>query len=224
MNGDGSDPKQLTHEAGTNCDLKVTPDGRYIVFTSERGGAPNIWRMDMDGSNPKQLTFGTSEYGVSVTPDSRWLFFDSTRSGTPLIWKVSIDGGEAVQVTSRFTENAEISPDGKFFVCQFRENAIGPWRYAVFDIEGGEPVKAFDLPTAEGDIRWGPDGRSLTFSLRSKGVANVWSRPLDGGPDKQLTNFRNDDMFNFKWSPDGKSLVMARGSVLADIVLIKDFR
>ena len=60
--------------------------------------------------------------------------------------------------------------------------------------------------------------------MTSKGVANVWSHPIDGGPDKQLTNFKNDQMFNFKWSPGGKSLVMARGSVMADIVLIHDFR
>ncbi len=224
MNGDGSDPKQLTHDAGTNYDLKVTPDGRYIVFTSERAGAPNIWRIDMDGGNPKQLTFGNSEYGVSVTPDSKWLFFDSTRSGTPSIWKVPIDGGEPTQVTTRFTEDAEISPDGKYIACQFRENAVVPWRFAILDIEGGEPVKVFDLPTVEEEIRWSPNGRSVTFGLTNKGAANVWSRPLDGGPDKQLTNFKNDLMFNFKWSPDGKSLVMARGSVMADIVLIHDFR
>jgi Tol biopolymer transport system component len=224
MNGDGSDAKQLTVDAGTNYDLKVTPDGRYVVFTSERAGAPNIWRMDMDGGNPKQLTFGTSEYGVSVTPDSKWLLYDSTASGTPAIWKVSIDGGEPSQVTTRFTENSEVSPDGKFIVCQFRENAVASWRFAIFNIDGGDPIKVFDLPTGEEDIRWGPDGRSVTYSRTSKGVANVWGHPIDGGPDKQLTNFKNDQLFNFKWSPDGKSLVMARGNVMADIVLIHDFR
>ena len=224
MNADGSDPKQLTHDAGTNYDVKVTPDGRYIVFTSERAGAPNIWRMDIDGGNPKQLTFGNSEYGVSVTPDSKWLFFDSTASGTPAIWKVPIDGGEPSQVISRFTENSEISPDGKLIACHFRENGVAPWRYAIFNIDGGEPIKILDLPVVDSEIRWAPDGRSLTYQLTTRGVANVWIRPLDGGPDKQLTNFKNDQMFNFKWSPDGKSLVMARGSVLADIVLIHDFR
>jgi len=224
MNGDGSDAKQLTVDVGTNYDLKVTPDGRYIVFTSERAGAPNIWRMDIDGGNPKQLTFGNFENGVSVTPDSKWLFYDSIASGTPGIWKVSIDGGEPSQVITRFTENAEISPDGKFIACGFRENAVAPWRYAVFNIDGGEPIKIFDLPTTESDIRWASDSRSITYRMTSKGVANVWSHPIDGGPDKQLTNFKNDQMFNFKWSPGGKSLVMARGSVMADIVLIHDFR
>ncbi|HUR99020.1 MAG TPA: DPP IV N-terminal domain-containing protein, partial [Pyrinomonadaceae bacterium] len=165
MNGDGSDAKPLTVDAGTNYDFKVTPDGRYVVFTSERAGAPNIWRMGMDGGNPKQLTFGNSEYGVSVTPDSKWLLFDSTASGTPAIWKVSIDGGESSPVTNHFTQNSEISPDGKFIVCEFRENATAPWRFAIFNIDGGEPLKVFDLPLKDGDMRWTPDGRAISYGL-----------------------------------------------------------
>ena len=224
MNNDGSDPKPLTLDSGTNYDLKVTPDGRYIVFTSERAGAPNIWRMEMDGSNPKQLTFGNSEYGVSITPDSKWVLFDSTASGTPAVWKVSIDGGEPSQLITRYSENAEVSPDGKFIVCQFREEAAAQWKFAVFSIDGGDPIKVLDLTAERGDVRWSADGRSLTFTKTANGVANVWSRPLEGGPEKQLTNFKTDVIFNFKWSPDGRSLVMARGSVLSDLVLIRDFR
>ncbi|MEP6703272.1 MAG: DPP IV N-terminal domain-containing protein [Acidobacteriota bacterium] len=224
MNADGSEVKQLTVDTGTNYDLKVTPDGKYIVFTSERAGQPNIWRMDLDGGNPKQLTFGTSEFGVSVTPDSKWLLFDSTASGTPTIWKVAIDGGEPVQITKRFTENSEVSPDGKLFACVFRETAVASWRYAIFSIEGGEPVHILDLPNDVGEIRWAPDGRSVTFVVTTAGVDNVWSSPIDGGPRRQLTQFKNDYIFNFRWSPDGKGLVMARGSVISDVVLIRDFR
>ena len=224
MNNDGSDPKQLTMDVGANYDLKVTPDGRYIVFTSERSGAPNIWRMGLDGGNPKQLTSGHSEYGVAVTPDSKWLLFDSTASGTPALWKVSIDGGEPAQVVARYAENPEISPDGRFIVCQFRENAVAQWKYAVFSMDGGDPIKVFDLPAERSDVRWSPDGRGINYSKTIKGVGNIWFSPLDGGPEKQVTNLKTDRIFNFKWSPDGRSLVMARGSVLSDVVLIRDFK
>nr|MBA3353473.1 PD40 domain-containing protein [Blastocatellia bacterium] len=155
MNSDGSGVKQLTADAGTNYDMKVTPDGRYIVFTSERSGKPNIWRMDMDGGNQKQLTLGESEFGAAVTPDSKWVLFDSTVSGAPAIWKVPIDGGEPVRVISRYTENPEISPDGKLIACQFREDRVASWRYAIFNINGGEPLKIFDLPGGfYPDFRW----------------------------------------------------------------------
>ena len=222
MNNDGSNVKQLTVEAGTNYDSVVTPDGKYIVFNSERSGQPNLWRMDLDGGNAKQLTYGPGDFNLSVTPDSKWVYFDSTISGKPEIWKVSIDGGEPVKVTERNTENPEVSPDGKYFVSQFREDATASWRYALFAIDGGEPMKLFDLPN-EG-FRWGRDGRSLTYALTSKGVGNVWNQPLEGGQPKQLTDFKNDQIFNFKWSPDGKSVVMSRGTVMADMVLIRDFK
>ena len=178
----------------------------------------------MDGGNPKQLTFGTSEYGIAVTPDSKWILFDSTASGTPAIWKVSIDGGEPTQVLNRYTENAEISPDGKLIVCEFRETSVASWTYAVFSIDGGDPIKTFDIPGSDRDFRWAPDGRSIVYGVANKGVANIWSYPLDGGKPKQLTDFKNDRIFNFKWSPDGKSMVAARGTVLGDLVMIRDFR
>jgi len=224
MNNDGSGVKQLTVDAGVNYDPMVTPDGRYIVFTSERMGQPNTWRMDLDGNNAKQLTFSSSDFDVTVTPDSKWVFFGSTLSGKPAIWKVSIDGGDPVQVTQRYTENAEVSRDGKLFACEIRENETASWRYAVFGIDGGEPLKVFDLPGADRGFRWSPDGRSVNQELTTKGVTNIWSYPLDGSSPKQLTDFKNDKIFNFRWSPDGKNLVVARGTVMADVVMIRDFR
>ena len=224
VNADGSGLKQLTSDAGANYDLKVTRDGRYIVFTSERAGQPNIWRMDLDGGNPKQITFGRSEYNVSSTVDSKWVIYDSHASGTPALWKVSIDGGQPIQLTNRFTENSEISFDGKFMVAQFRENSSASWRFAIFGIDGGEPLRVFDLRPEDWDVRWAPDGKSITYQRTIKGVTNVWSFPLDGSPAKQLTDFKNDRIFTFNWTPDGKSLVMARGTLMADVVLISDFR
>ncbi|HTH38295.1 MAG TPA: DPP IV N-terminal domain-containing protein, partial [Pyrinomonadaceae bacterium] len=224
MNGDGSGAKQLTADAGVNYDPNVTPDGRYIVFVSERKGQPNIWRMDLNGGNVRQLTSGPSDFNPSITPDSKWIFFDSTVAGKPEVWKVSIDGGEPLVLTKRHAENCEVSRDGKFYATEFREDGVSSWRYALFSIEGGEPLKVFDLPSGPGGFRWAPDGRSLNYEIANKGVTNVWAYPLDGGEPKQVTHFKNDLIFNFKWSPDGKNMVMARGNEMADIVLIKDFR
>jgi TolB protein len=225
MNGDGTNQKQLTVDTGANYDLKVTPDGRYIVFTSERNGGANIWRMDLDGGNPKQLTTGSSDIGAAFTPDSRWVIYSSDSSGRPAIWKVSIDGGNAVKLTEYAAENLEVSPDGKLIVCQYREEINLPWRYAIIPSDGGKPIKIFDLPSApEKDIRWSPDGLALTYVTHQNGVSNIWSYPLNGGQPKQLTDFKTDQIYNFKWSPDGKNLVLARGTTTSDVVLIRDFR
>jgi Tol biopolymer transport system component len=225
MNGDGTNQKQLTVDAGASYDFKISPDNRYIVFTSERTGEMNLWRMDLDGGNPKQMTNGNSDFGAAITPDSRWVIYNSDRSGRPAIWKVSIDGGDSTQLTEYVAFNPEVSPDGKLIVCQYREEVNLPVKWAFIPIDGGKLTKVFDLPgDTEEDIRWSPDGRTLTYITHRNGVSNIWSFPLDGSQPKQLTDFKTDQIYNFKWSPDGKNLVLARGTTTSDVVLIRDFR
>jgi serine/threonine protein kinase len=225
MNADGSNPKQLTVDMGANFHAKVTPDGRYIVFTSVRNEQGNIWRMDLDGGNPRQLTSGNANYGASVSPDSRWVIYTSASSGKSYLWKVSIDGGDAVQLTDKYTNSPEVSPDGKWIVCSYRKDVNSTWRYAIIPYEGGEPSKVFDLLGKKGNFRWSSDGRSLHYLRDTQGgVTNIWSFPLDDKPPKQLTEFKADQIYNFAWSPDGKQLVLARGTTTSDVLLIKDFR
>jgi len=68
------------------------------------------------------------------------------------------------------------------------------------------------------------EGRTLIYVDTRNGVSNLWSQSLDGGPPKQLTNFKSDLIFRFALSSDGRQLVLARGSETRDVVLIKDFR
>jgi TolB protein len=98
MNADGSDPKQLTADAGENVHARVTPDGRYIVFAALRNEQVNIWRMGLDGSDPIQLTQSRLNHSPGVSPDSRWVIYTHESSGNPYLWKVSIDGGNAMQL------------------------------------------------------------------------------------------------------------------------------
>ncbi|MFS8086178.1 MAG: hypothetical protein ACMG6H_11165 [Acidobacteriota bacterium] len=55
-------------------------------------------------------------------------------------------------------------------------------------------------------------------------VTNIWSQPIDGGPPKQLTDFKSDLIFRFDWSRDGKWLAVARGNISSDVVLINDLK
>ena len=87
-----------------------------------------------------------------------------------------------------------------------------------------EYLNELDLPGAGGDFRWAPDGRSLTYLNTQNDVTNIWSFPLDGAAPKQLTDFKTENIYNFKWSADGKNLVLARGTTTSDVILIRDFR
>lgn len=221
---DGNNQKQLTVNAATNLNPLATADGRYIVFSSDRGDAGyNIWRMNADGSNLKQLTHGSYEGNPQLTPDGRWVVYASWQTGKPTIWKVSIDGGEPVQLTDKYSQAPVVSPDGKQIACYYWDEQLETkYLTAIFSIDGGAPVKTFDLPTPI--VRWASDGRALTYIDTRDGASNIWSQPLAGGPPRQLTNWKSDRIFNFAWSRDGKQLAVSRGVVTSDVVLVSDAR
>src|SRR5439155_21408747 len=84
------------------------------------------------------------------------------------------------------------------------ENA--PWRIAVAPLEGGEPLKTFDLPPTFGvPLRWTPDGRALAYIDTRGGVSNIFAQPLDGGAPKPLTDFKADRIFWFDFSRERAS-------------------
>ena len=192
--------------------------------------------MDADGGNLKQVT---GELGESVqagrfpqsSPDGRWVVFHSVRTGYLKAWKISIDGGEPVRLTDKWTSNPTVSPDGNLVACWYRDDdqqPNSPTKVAIIPFAGGDPVKVLDLPrqsfTSDAGLRWTPDGHALTYIDTINGVSNIWSLPLDGGPPKQLTDFKTDQIFSFDWSREGKQLALSRGTLTSDVVLIKDFR
>ncbi|MDQ3181719.1 MAG: winged helix-turn-helix domain-containing protein [Acidobacteriota bacterium] len=214
---DGAEIEQLTVNAGTNWGQEVSPDGRFIVFDSDRTGDFHIWRMDADGGNPVQLTNGNGEKFAEISPDGKWVVYTAYQDWT--LWKVSIEGGAPVQIAKNYARQSAISPDGKWIVYMASESN----RQVVMPFEGGSPVKIFDLPPDAPllqPVRWSPDSQSLQFIVKREGVENIWQLPLNGGSPKQITNFTADRIFSYDWSDDGKTLAVIRGAWTADLVLL----
>lgn len=226
MNADGTGPRQLTVGARSNYGPSVSPDGRYVVFVSNRaGGAFNIWRMDADGSNPLRLTSGRGENFPHVTPDGRSVVY-ATIGGSQeaAVWKVSIDGGEPVRLTNRPASWPFVSPDGKSFVCTYGDGPFSANRLAVIPIEGGEPTRVYEIaPTFRFNTVWLPDNRGIAYLDARTGTSNIWMQPLAGGKPVQLTDFTADHIASFDWSRDNR-LVATRSVETTSVVLIKDFR
>ena len=70
-------------------------------------------------------------------------------------------------------------------------------------------------------LKFTPDSSSLSYILTKNGSSNIFVQPVEGGEPKQITNFRNDTISFFDWSPDGKNLLLVRGKSLSDAVMIK---
>jgi serine/threonine protein kinase/Tol biopolymer transport system component len=222
MEADGTGNKQLSFNDSANLDPAVSADGRHIAWTASPKGARNIWRMDIDGGNPKQLTAGIGEWHPQYSPDGKWLVYAGHSS---LLWKTPLDGGAPVQLTSGLSWRPSISLDGKLIAFNRQDEASGQFKIAVMPFEGGEPIKVFDIPAGPyRPIVWTPDGRAVAYPATRGGISNIWAQPLNGGPPKQLTDFREGQIFDFAWSRDGKQLALSRGLVNSDVVLISNFK
>ena len=227
MEADGSNPKNLMGDmtgrarAGSST---VSPDGRYIIYSSDLTGTRHIWRMNIDGSNPVQLTDGVGEEHPTCSPDGKSVFYVSLSIGEPALWRVSIDGGEPVKLIDTFVEAHEVSPDGKLIAALFVDNE-NIWRLGVFPVEGGKPAKVFPNPVqGTTAVRWTPDGRNITYSENPIGTSKIWIQPLDGGPPRKFAEIETDKVFDLEWSPDGRQLACIRGIWARNMALIKNFR
>lgn len=219
---DGAAPRQLTDDPHPKALPSVSRDARHIVYASARAGPMNLWRIGPDGGAPRQLTFGREgEAHPACSPDAEWVVYESRRGGVPTLWKVPLGGGPPVQLTSTPAAAPAVSPDGKFIAYWEGDAAV-----AIIRAEGGAPVRRLRVPaSAVGDrraLRWVPTGGGLSYVETRRGVSNVWSVPVGGGGPRRLTDFRDELIFDFDWSPDGRRLALSRGRFTRDIVVFSD--
>jgi Tol biopolymer transport system component/DNA-binding winged helix-turn-helix (wHTH) protein len=217
-------PKQLTANSGNNNYPVVSPDGRYVVFSSDRSGPLCLWRIDIDGSNPKQLTNQTSVSTPSFAPDSRTIVYVAQVNISTLS-TVSIDGGEPRQLTKNATLWPVFSPDGTRIACLYSEEPNSPFRISIIPANGGPSIKAFPPPSGlTMPLRWTPDGKAILYGITRRGVTNLWMQPVEGGAPKQLTNFTSGRIHSFEVSRDGRQLVFSCGTRSSDVVLFSGIR
>ncbi len=237
VNADGFDPKPLTDSAAEDFAPEVSTDGQTVIFLSGRAKLYQVWRMDIDGGNPKQLTQGTEGQSptFSISPDGRWVIYHPFVGG---IQKVSIDGGTAIELVAKGSlRYPQVSPDGKLLAYSFNDDQTKRPKIAVITFDGGAPVRTFDLPVTSGAslyevgfsllfhaFHWSPDGRALVYINTLGGASNLWSQPLDGSAPKQITDFKSDLILNFAYSRDGRQLAFARGNQSRDAVMISEVK
>jgi TolB protein len=221
IDDDGSNQTKLTVNAGDNYAPATSPDGRVIVFASNRTGSFNIWRMNADdGGDLKQLTFSDGNFYPSCSPDGQWVYYEQQSKAVKRLWKVSINGGDAVQLTDKYSQMPVVSPDNQFIACRY-DTGAGVRGIAILPAQGGPPVKLLPIPVVQFQrVQWFNNGHSLTYINTTKGTSNIWSYDLGTGTSKQLTNFKCDQIFSYAWSPDYKQLAYERGTTVSDVTII----
>jgi len=216
-NGIG-EPRQVSASNG-NLDgvrgVDWTPDGK-IVYQSAAGGLDEIWIMDSDGSNARQLTSSPPNRGPRVTPDGRTIVFVSSRTGRADVWRMNLDGTDARQLTrSGSADGFDISPDGKWLV--YPSTVADKSVLFKQPLEGGQPVRLTELFSPELPLAVSPDGKWIAApALAERDPANPAGLvlklvPLEGGKAVEVeAPFFSFGTTNsgFRWSPDSKNLIL----------------
>ncbi len=191
--------------------LSWTPDGR-IVFIVAAGKQSDIWIMNADGSNRKQLTNDVRlNHTPEATPDGRYIVFTSGRAGTRNVWRMNLDGGDVRQLTTGQAEFLpSVTPDGQWVVYSSLD--AGKLMLLKVPIDGGAPValnKEGTSPVVS------PDGRQIAYLYTEAAAPDappnrIGIIPFEGGETVktfEIPSGLGGARTILHWSRDGRSLL-----------------
>jgi Tol biopolymer transport system component len=200
----------------------IARDVDAMVFVLDGpDGRSQIWRADLDGGTPIQLTRGEAATKPDVSPDGKWVVYVSAIDGA--LWKIPYAGGQPTRLAPGTMSDPAVSPDGRWVAALFRESVVSPWVPVLISLEDGGISRTLPLPEQKtvSHVRFSRDGAALDVALNDNHAGNVWRLPLDGGQPIQLTQFAGNELRSFDWSWDGKLLACERGGWRGDIVLLR---
>lgn len=200
--------------------------GDSVLFTSIEGNAVTLSRESVDGSRSLTLFSGDLAY-PGCSSDGKFAYFVN-RHRPQKLWRISMRGGFPEEIAGGMGEGVtgwlDISPDGKLLSYTFAKYNPAGWKLAVIPERGGSALRTFDVPGGTTRVRWSPNGGGLQYLLTQDGATNVWEQALEGGKPKQLTKFTSGRIFDFSWSTDNRRLLLTRGEVTSDVVLLSNLR
>ena len=203
---EGGEARALTSGFSWDMQPRYSPDGRFIAFTSDRAGGDNIWIMNRDGSDPRQVSEESFRLlnSPAWTPDSEFIaarkHFTSTRSlGAGEIWLYHRTGGDGLQMTERPNEQKDVgepafSPDGQYLYYSRDATSGGTFQYdkdsnagiyAIFrvDRETGETERLLGGPGGAIRPTPSPDGRYMAYVRRVRFQSILFLYDMESGDE-----------------------------------------
>jgi Tol biopolymer transport system component len=180
-----------------------TPSGR-LVYSSTASGNTDIWIMEPDGTEQKQLTVNAGVNGSpAITSDNRYIVFVSNRTGSFQVWRMNMDGVNQMQLTYGSAKTyPAITPDGKWVLYNSTDN----WHLWKVSVAGGEPLQVTDFVATTPSVS--PDGNLIACIGRNESKRRLLILPIDGGPPVKEAEFFGW-LSRIQWMNDGKAVIYA---------------
>jgi Tol biopolymer transport system component len=211
----GGEPIAVTDDQWFNASPTWAPDGRSLVFVSNRAGGVDLYqaRLRQNGAPevpPARLTNGLRAQAISLAANGRWIAY-SDFSETSNIWTLpiptnppaSVRQAEAVTSGNQITEGLDVSRDGQWLA--FDSDRSGNQDLYRRPLSGGEPQRLTESDADEFWPAWSPSGAEIAFHGFRGGRRHLFVMSADGGDLRQVTDGPDDER-TASWSPDGQTL------------------
>ena len=199
MHASGKGAKPLTKGTDPDADPRFSPDGKRILYTTLRGGFPEVWLMNRDGSEPQFVTKGSQG---SWAPDGKSIVFIQDNQ----TFVRDLASGQERRVTPKEWERCGVpafAPDGKHLAVASRH--LGDIGIFILSLDGQENdrLKAGEACCTP---QWSKDGKKILCQTVQGHIHQV---DVDGKNWEQLT-FGADVQHDARYSPDGTMILFCR--------------
>ncbi len=208
----GGEAKRITSGPAFDSQPRYSPDGKTIVFLTDRSGSENVWLCDADGSHPRALTKGDRNLYASPdwTPDGQYVVASKTSmpiGSTYEIWLYHKDGGSGVSLTKddkgpapgppgrgplNNALGAAFGPDARYMWYARHRGGFGynldlpEWELAIYDRQTGKVFNQTDLYGSAMRPVLSPDGKWLVYATRYDAETGLRLRNLSSGDEQWL--------------------------------------
>jgi len=227
---------RLTFDEGLQVEVTWSPDGRFIAYSSDRGGKFDIWVQQVSGGDPLQITKGPGHHWQpDWSPDGKYIAYRS-EAGDGGIYVVPALGGAGLErKIAPFGYYPRWSPDSSQVLLQSHFTDTDACnRFYVAKLDGGLPREVLAEALARDGLCgaaavWHPDGKRITVWIGDASPTPVfWTVPLAGGPgikmaigsaiQRELAEASGEvkagqhfGEYSFSWSPSGDAIYFERG-------------
>jgi serine/threonine protein kinase len=199
-------------------------NGRYFVYRAlgrSNKSTFNLWRMTSSGADPKQLTSGSVDSDPFCSADGKWLYY-ADYADNQALKRVPLDGGSPETILNPANGITKLSPDGKTLVGFEVRELDHKLILNIYSIDDKKSTYHDIDQNAVWPLEFSPDGKGVIYSVRQKGISNLWLQPLDNSPSRQLTHFTSEDIEKIAFSKDGTKIAIERGHSESDAVILRD--